>query len=70
VPKITSPKINEYIEARIEEGAANATVNRELSALKRALSLGARQHPPKVDRVPHIPIADFPQKSTKKGAAS
>ena len=53
---INSPAINAYIKSRLEEEAANGTINRELSALKRMLNIGAKQTPPIVDRVPHIPM--------------
>jgi integrase len=65
VTEINTPWIQKYIEARIEEGAANATINREVSALKRMLNLGAQQTPPKVDRVPHIPM--LKESNTRKG---
>jgi hypothetical protein len=55
---ITTPKIVEYIKQRVAEGAANATVNRELAVLKRIFNLGAKQTPPQLERVPHIPMPD------------
>lgn len=54
--QITTPKIKAYIECRLDAEAANGTINRELAALKRMLNLGAKQTPPKVDRVPYIPM--------------
>jgi integrase len=54
VVDVTTAKIKSYINHRQEQGAANATVNRELAALKRMLNLGAKETPPKVNRVPYI----------------
>lgn len=58
VTEITTPKIQAYVKVRLDSGAANATVNRDLSALKRMLNLGAMTTPPKVDKVPHIPLLE------------
>ena len=65
VKHITTAKIQEYTELRLEEGASNGTINRELAALKRMLNLGAQCTPPKVDRVPHITM--LKENNARKG---
>jgi integrase len=56
VPNITTSNIQKYIDRRLGEGASRGTVNNELRSLRRMLNLGARRTPPKVDRVPYIPM--------------
>jgi integrase len=65
VTQITTPRIQAYIEERLSQGAANASINRELAALKRTFNLAAQQTPPRVDRVPHIPM--LKENNTRKG---
>jgi integrase len=58
VADIHEGRIRAYVRARLEQGAANATINRELAALKRAFRLGEIAQ--KVVREPHIALLKEP----------
>src|SRR5713101_2186089 len=53
---VTTEHVRAYIIHRQQEGASNGSINRELAALKRMFNLGCEMTPPKIVRVPHIPM--------------
>jgi integrase len=62
---LTTTLVREYVHERQKSEAANATINRELAVLKRALNLGRRHTPPKVARVVYVPMLE--ENNVRKG---
>ena len=54
VKGITTERVDRYVDKRMKEGAAPATINRELDTLRGMMRLGTRVTPPKVGTVPHF----------------
>jgi integrase len=61
--EVTTSKLRGYVAQRLDEGAANATVNRELAALRRAFNLAL--HDGQVRRVPSFPM--LPEHNVRRG---
>lgn len=54
--EVTTARVENFIEEQLANRKARATVNRETGALKQAFNLAARRKPPKLTRVPYIPM--------------
>jgi len=53
--RLTSAHIRRYVDDRRAAKASDATINRELSILRRAYTLAMREDPPFVRKAPYIP---------------
>jgi len=53
--EVSSDLVARYVDSRQQQGAENATINRELACLKRMYHLAQRMTPLKVQRVPMFP---------------
>jgi len=62
---VTTDAVEKYKRQRRDEGAAVATVNRELATLRRAFNYGKRSTPPKVFSVPYIQM--FKENNARQG---
>jgi len=62
---VTTERVRAYIIQRQQESASNGSINRELAALKRMFNLGCEMTPPKIVRVPHIPM--LKESNVRKG---
>jgi integrase len=62
---IMTDQVRAYTDKRQQQGASNGSINRELAVLKRMLNLAAAMTPPKVVRVPYIPM--LKESNVRKG---
>jgi integrase len=63
--EITTTEIKKFIDKRKAEGAANATINQDLRALRRMFNLAKRETPPLVREAPYVEL--LPENNAKQG---
>jgi integrase len=62
---VSTASVEKYKRQRRAEGAAPATINRELATLRRCFNYGKRSTPPRVFSVPYIQL--FPENNARQG---
>ena len=62
---LTTERLKAYQGKRLAAEISNATVNRELSLLRRAFNLGKQATPPLVTTIPHFPM--LPENNVRRG---
>lgn len=67
VTEIRDDLVEAYVDFRLDDGAANATVNRELAALRRMFTLGDRANLVIPDRVPDLASHMLEENNVRKG---
>ncbi len=65
--RISETAIDHYSADRLKEGAAPATINRELAALRRMFSLAAEKKKLRADDVPAFKTAMLEERNVRKG---
>jgi integrase len=65
VVDVTTDHVRAYTTQRQQQGASNGSINRELAVLKRMFNLAAAMTPPKVVRVPYVPM--LKERNVRKG---
>jgi len=63
--EVTTDKVKTYIEKRMGDEMSNASINRELAALKRMFHLGAQCTPLRINLIPYIPM--LKESNVRKG---
>jgi integrase len=62
---VNTDTLNSYVQQRRQEGAASATINKELAGLRRAMNMAYQATPPRLQRVPKFPHLE--ENNTRKG---
>jgi integrase len=63
VGELTTAKLRWYVARRMDEGRSNATINRELAAIRRAMHLGKAEY--SVKEIPEFPT--LPERNVRRG---